>query len=169
PASSLDPPNFDCERLKAVVKSPKDAQYFLFGNHPRVFAGLEPRKGPALMKALRLTRPAAKGADVSGFGRVFGDPRGAGGVVFCPSASCDFDAEPGAMFAGLSAYYLLDAASSTATPYFGIAYYKQGQSPLTTPKLVQALVKSLGSNFKSFKKNELVTFVAAAADRKSGV
>jgi hypothetical protein len=162
PAASLDPPNFDCEKLQAIVKNPKDAQYFLFGNHPRVFAGLEPRKGPALMKTLRLAKPSSKGADVSGFGRVFGDPRGAGGVVFFPSSSCDFDADPGDIFAGLSAYYLLDAASSTVTPYFGIAYYKQGGSPLSTSKLVAALVRSLGSNFKAFKKNELTTFVAAA-------
>ena len=162
PAASLDPPNFDCERLQSIVKSPKDAQYFLFGNHPRVFAGLEPRKGPALMKALRMTKPSAKGVDVSGFGRVFDDPKSAKGVVFFPSASCDFDAEPGDMFAGLSAYYLLDAASSTVTPYFGIAYYKQGQTGVTTAKLVKALLGALGSNFKSFKKNASVTFIAAA-------
>lgn len=163
PAASLNPPNFDCEKLQGVARSPKDAQYFLFGNHPRMFTGLADQKGPALVKTLKFTKPAPKGFDVAGFGRVFGDPKESSGVVFFPSASCDFDAELGETFGGISAYYLLDTQSSSVVPYFGITYYKQDQKAISTPKLVQQLIKELGPSFKSYSKNSQVTFVAAAS------
>lgn len=163
PVTSLSPPNFGCDKLNNVAKNPASAQYLLFGNHPRTFSGLAEKKGDALMKALTITKPKEKGIDVEGFGRVFGDPKSASGTVFFPSSSCDFDSDPGENFAGLSAYYLLDAQGSIATPYFGIAYYKQSQSSVTTGKLVQGIIRELGSSFKSFKKNDTVTFVAAAS------
>lgn len=163
PVSALTPPNFDCAKLTTIAKSPEQAQYFLFGNHPSMFAGLDDKKGSALMKALRLTKPSKKGADVNGFGRVFGDPGKASGMAFFPTAACDFDSELGDIFAGLSAYYLIDAASSAVFPYFGIAYFKQGQTAVTTPKLVQRIVKLLGPNFKPQKKDAQVTFIAAGA------
>jgi hypothetical protein len=163
PLASLSPPNFDCESLAAVADNPSSAQYFLFGNHPRTFAGLADLKGPALAKTLRFTKPAAKGVDVAGFGRVFGDPKTSSGVVFFPSAACHFEADTGDTFAGISAYYLLDGPADTATPYFGIAYYKQEQKAVTTPKLVAGLLKELGSAYKSYSKSSQVTFIAAAS------
>jgi hypothetical protein len=145
PSAALDPPNFDCERLESVARDPAKAQYFLFGNHPRTFTGLAEKKGKVLMQTLKLKgEPGEKGADVEGFGRVFGDPKGKSGVVFFPTAPCDFDAEPGEIYAGLSAYYLLDQQNSGITPYFGIAYYKQGQEKITTQKLVEGMIKELG-------------------------
>ena len=162
PVQRLSPPNFDCERLDAVARNPEKAQYILFGNHPRMFAGLADLKGKALTTALKFAKPMPKGVDIDGFGRIFGDPKEASGVVFFPSSSCDFEADLGDTFAGISAYYLLDAASSAVIPYFGIVYYKQDQKAVTTPKLVAAMTKELGSSFKSYSKNSQVTFIAAA-------
>lgn len=162
PTSSLNPPNFDCENLATIARNPAQAQYFLFGNHPRMFAGLADLKGAALTKAMKFAKPQTKGVDVTGFGRVFGDPKASSGVVYFPSSSCNFDADMGGTYSGLSAYYLLDGPSSTVMPYFGIAYFKQDQKAITTPKLVQGLIKELGSSFKSYAKNSQVTFVAAA-------
>jgi hypothetical protein len=162
PANNLAPPNFDCLKLQQTAKAPESAQYILFGNHPRWFAGLSEKNPEQLGKALKFTKPKEEGVDVTGLGRVFGDPRKAAGAVFFPSAACDFDSDPGSVFAGLSAYYLLDGAAGTATPYFGITYFKTDQKVATTQKLVQSLVRTLGTNFRTFKKNATTTFVAAA-------
>lgn len=163
PTTSLAPPNFDCDRVKTAVADPNKAQYLLFGNHPRAFAGLSEVKGKALLELLKIKKPRKEGVDVSGFGRVFGDPKTNAGVAYFPAAPCDFEAESGDIYSGLSAYYLLDQASSSVTPYFGIAYYKDEQTAVTTPKLVQALIRALGSNYKAITKNRQVTFIAEAS------
>ncbi len=162
PAAALNPPNFTCEKLQSVVRNPEGAQYILFGNHPRAFAGLAEKKGPDLLKVLKITKPSPKGVEVTGLGKVFGDPKTAQSVVFFPSASCDLESDPGSIFSGMSAYYLLDSAGSSVTPYFGIAYYKAEQTKVTTAKLLQSLVHLLGTNFKTYTKNNVVTFVAAS-------
>jgi len=163
PVSQLKPPNFECDKLKQVAHNPVHAQYFLFGNHPRTFAALASDKGSALVRALKIHHSSSKGIDSPGFGRIFGDPRSSSATVFFPSSSCDFDAEPGNIYAGLSAYYLLDASGSTVTPYFGIAYYRQDQKKVTTQKLVSRLLHTLGPGFKAYSKNRQVTFIAAAS------
>jgi hypothetical protein len=164
PTDKVRPPNFDCDRLGAVARAPAQAQYLLFGNHPRVFAGLSEKKGAQLMQALGMTKSGGeKGVDVQGFGRVFGDPKAASGVVYFPAGNCDFDAEPGKLMSGLSAYYLIDALNSSVSPYFGIAYYRGVDAVPSTEKLVQAVLKELGPAFKTFKKNDQTTFIAAAA------
>jgi hypothetical protein len=163
PIKNLAPPNFDCELVAAVAADPKRAQYLLFGNHPSAFSTLSKLDGKALAKTLGVTKPKKKGVDVTSFGRVFGDPAGGDATVFFPTATCDFDGKLGDIFSGLSAYYLLDRSSASATPYFGIAYYKPGQKALTTPQLVQATIKALGVDYKSFKKggkSKNVTFIA---------
>lgn len=162
PAQTLAPPNFTCEKVGDLVRSPEHAQYLLFGNHPNLFAGLQEVKGDALLRALKLTKPQVEGVDTPAFGRVYHDPRQSKSTVFFPAANCDFDAEPGKIFAGLSAYYLLDAAASSVTPFFGIAYYREGQKAVTTAKLTQALIKALGGKMRRFPKNDQVTFIAAA-------
>lgn len=161
PTATLAPPNFDCSQLTTIAKNPKDAQYFLFGNHPKVFAGLSELGGPAFKNFFKTPKKNKKGFDIEGFGRVFGDPTKPSGSVFFPSAACDFDSEPGDIFTGLSAYYLIDADGAAVLPYFGIAYYKQSQTAITTPKLVQSMLKLLGPNFKAHTKTPQVTFLVA--------
>lgn len=161
--NNMNPPNFDCGKLTAMAKSPEQAQYFLFGNHPNTFAALDAKKGAELSKALGMPKVSKKGYDVNGFGRIFGDVSKPSGVVFFPTGACEFEADPGDIFAGLSAYYLIDAAGSGLYPYFGIAYFKQGQTDITTPKLIQRTIKLLGPNFKAQAKNPQVTFIAAGA------
>lgn len=161
PVTTLNPPNFACDKLQEVARSPAAAKYYLFGNHPRTFAGLTDKKGPDLLKALKFTKPKKEGVDVPGFGRVFGDPRTTTGTTFFPMASCDLESEPGDIFSGMSAYYLIDSAGSGVTPYFGIAYFKAEQEKVTTPKLTAALIRLLGNNFKAQSKDQLTTFIAA--------
>ena len=162
PLSALAPPNFSCDKLQAAAHNPLEAQYFLFGSQPREFAGLADLKGSELTELLKMSKPAPGGFDSAGFGRVFNDPRAASGMVYFPTAACDFEAEPGELLAGLSAYYLIDQSATSATPYFGIAYYKQDQRRTTTAKLVQGLIQILGPTYKSTAKNDYVTFIAAA-------
>ncbi len=161
PVSALTPPNFTCEKLQEVARSPASAKYYLFGNHPRTFAGLAEKKGPELAKVLKFTKLKKEGFDVPGFGRIFGDPKSNTGTAFFPMASCDLESEPGDIFSGLSAYYLLDSAASSVTPYFGIVYFKAEQEKVTTAKLSAALIRLLGNNFKAQSKDALTTFVAA--------
>lgn len=162
PTANLAPPNFDCSQLTAVAKNPRDAQYFLFGNHPKVFAGLSELGGAAFKKLFARAKKSKKANDIDGFGRVFGDPAKTSGLVFFPTAACDFDSDLGDIFSGMSAYYLIDAEGSAVLPYFGIAYYKQSQTAITTAKLVQSMLKLLGPNFKAQNKNPQVTFVVAS-------
>lgn len=163
PVSALKPPNFGCDKLRKAANDPSLGLYLLFGNDPRTFAGLSELKGNDLLKTLKIGKATAKGVDVPDFGRVYGNLRGKSGVVFFPTGACDFEAEPGDLYAGLSAYYLLDAAGNAATPYFGIAYYKSEQQTITTAKLIQAVTRMLGPTFKSSTKNNLVHFIAAAS------
>ena len=163
PLSALTPPNFTCDKLKASARNLGHAEYMLFGNHPQNFAGLAELKPNALMRLFKMTKSATSGADVSGFGRVFNDPRAASGLTYFPASACDFDAEPGNFLAGLSAYYLIDAHGASVTPYFGIVYYKQDQHRFTTAKIIQGFVHALGPTYKSTAKNDHVTFVAAAS------
>lgn len=163
PVSSLAPPNFNCERLQGVARDPEKAQYLLFGNHPTAFTPLADLKPQQLRQTLKVNKPNANGVDVPGFGRVFGDPRTAAGLVFFPAAACDFEAETGDIFAGLNAYYLIDGAGSTVTPYFGIAYFKAEQKQVTTKKLLQSLLRALGTGYKAQAKNASVAFITAGA------
>lgn len=166
PVAGLKPPNFDCESLPEVSLNPASAQYILFGNHPQLFTGLTDLDGPGLVKALKFKKVQPKGVDRAGFGRIFGDPKSAASVAYFPAAACDFDAELGETFAGISNYYLLDGTDKSATPYFGIVYYKSDQKAVTTPQLVKAVLQQLGSGFKSFKKNAQVTFIATESVKK---
>jgi hypothetical protein len=75
-AATLDPPNFDCDRLNKSILNPLEAQYILFGNHPKVFKGLGPLPAPDLAKTLQLQSAGGtdrkKGVGTAGFGRIFG-------------------------------------------------------------------------------------------------
>lgn len=161
PVTAVNPPNFDCDRLKSLAKNPDQAQYLLFGNHPNKFAGLSSLQGPDLAKKLGIKKPSKEGNLVAGLGKVIGNPKDKNAVVFFPSASCDFDSELGDLYSGVSTYYLIDSQGSTITPYFGIAYFKQGQKATTTEKSIQAMIRALGGTFKTFEKGDNVTFVAA--------
>ena len=161
PLSAVSPPNFDCTRLATLARNPDQAQYLLFGNHPSKFAGLNDIASSDLVKKLNIKKPSKEGVLVADLGKVIGNPKDKSSVLFFPSASCDFESELGEIFAGISTYHLIDSAGSTVTPYFGIAYYRQGQTKITTEKAIQGLVKELGGTFKTFAKGNNVTFVAA--------
>jgi len=161
PAGSISPPNFDCSTIPNIIKDPKSAQYILFGNHPRTFAGLDRLKGKDLNKALKFKAPSTNGVDIASFGRLFGVPTNSTGVVFFPSANCAFDGRLGKIFSGLSSYYLMDGANSLVTPYFGIAYYRAAQTRVKTNDLIEQAKADLGTAFKTFTKNKNVTFIAA--------
>jgi hypothetical protein len=161
PVTALNPPNFDCARLKTLARNPAEAQYLLFGNHPGKFAGLSDLKPADLARKLGIKKPAKDGTMVAGLGKVLGNPKDKGAVMFFPSAACDFESELGDIFAGISTYYLIDSSSSTVTPYFGIAYFRQAQDKLTTEKAIQGMVRNLGGTFKTFNKGNNVTFIAA--------
>jgi hypothetical protein len=166
-AATLDPPNFDCDRLNKSILNPLEAQYILFGNHPKVFKGLGPLSIDNLAKTLQIENPAKanskKGAATGGFGRVFGSLDKENSTVFFPAAACDFDGQLGRAFSGLSAYYLIDKGSGEVTPYFGIAYYRPGVKDLTTKDLVTRLIETMnagGTGYHAIIKNDTTAFVA---------
>ena len=161
PLNAVSPPNFDCARLAANARNPDQAQYLLFGNHPSKFAGFSGMSSADLVKKLKIKKPSKEGVLVSDLGKVSGNPKDKNAVLFFPTAPCDFESELGEIFAGISTYHLIDASGSAITPYFGIAYYKQGQTKITTERAIQGLVKELGGTFKTFAKGNNVTFIAA--------
>jgi hypothetical protein len=161
PLNAISPPNFDCARLAANARNPEQAQYLLFGNHPSKFAGFNGLSSADLVKKLKIKKPSKDGVIVPDLGKVSGNPKDKNAVLFFPTAPCDFESELGDIFAGISTYHLIDSAGSTITPYFGIAYYKQGQTKITTEKAIQGLVKELGGTFNTFVKGNNVTFIAA--------
>lgn len=162
PIAQLDPPNFNCAKLASSAKDLKSAAYILVGNHPQAFAAFTQMKGPEITKTLAI-KPNKKGVDAKGFGRVFDDPKKPQAAVFFPTAPCEFEGKLGEIYAGLSAYYLLDANNNTATPYFGIAYYKAGQSKASAKAVLQDLTRMLGSGYKTIQRDDNVSFVAAGA------
>lgn len=166
----LDPPNFDCDRLNKALVNPLEAQYILFGNHPKMFSSLENLSGDDLARAMRLdsvTRGTRKnGVGTKDFGRIFGNLESRNATVFFPTAACDFDGQLGKLFSGLSAYYLLDKKSGEVTPYFGIAHYRPRISSISTKTLVSQLIATLnegGSGYKAVIKNDTTAFVTNAA------
>ena len=112
-----------------------------------------------------MSKPSITGVDVADFGRVFNDPRAASGMVYFPTGACDFEAEPGDILSGLTAYYLIDHGASSVTPYFGIAYYKGDQRRVTTAKLIQALLRTLGPTYKSTSVSSRASTASSASSR----
>ena len=161
PLSTLKPPNFSCDRLRAVMRDSKNAQHILFGNHPRTFGPLAKLSNANLKRALPLGQSQETGTHVEGFGKIFGNPENADAMTFFPAAPCDFEGRLGSTLAGLSAYYLLDSQASVVTPYFGIAYYQPNQKQINTETLVGNLKKELGSNYQAYRKDSRVTFITS--------
>jgi len=166
---ALNPPNFDCDRLVSAVKKPVEASYLLFGNHPTVFSGWENVLPADLTALLKLSAKSAQkearskaGYLIPGAGRIYGLVEDKGAGLFFPSAPCDFDGQTGNIFSGLSTYYLIEPEAQV-TPYFGIAYFKASQRSVTMADLVSQVATRLGSDFKSFKKNSQVVFIASSA------
>lgn len=163
--SEMDLPNFTCDRFRdAVTDIPNKAQHILFGNNPKMFlSGAEQSKFINHLKATASKLPkGAKFNDVSGVGRVFGEPTTQQSMIYFPSSSCDYKGVLGQAYAGLSVFYLPDTTTQIATPYFGIAYYRAGQKKQTTPKLVAELLSRLGSSFKAYSKDKSTIFISAA-------
>lgn len=169
-AATLDPPNFDCDRLNKAIANPLESQHILFGNHPKAFAGMGPLSGRELAAALKLENAGKadqkRGIGTKGFGRVFGNLDTPRATVFFPSAPCDFDGQLGKLFSGLSAFYLIDKESGDVAPYFGIAYYRPGIKELTTKELVTKLIGVMnagdksGGGYQAIIKNDTTAFVA---------
>lgn len=157
-------PNFTCEKFNAAILDiPTLAQHILFGNHPLMFLrGDEQKKYITALSALASKQKKTdKFSDISGFGRLFRDSHGKSAIVYYPSAPCDFRGSLGDAYSGMSVYYLPDIAHQTATPYFGIAYYRRNQKTLTTPKLVAEILTRMGSRFKAYVKDSQTVFISA--------
>ena len=165
---TLNPPNFDCERLSTAMKKPSEASYILFGNHPRMFGASKELSTDNLTNLYKVTskqaRKEARNKDgylIPGIGRIYGTPSDESSAIFFPSAPCDFDGQTGSIFAGLSVYFLQET-DAQVSPYFGIAYFKAGQQAVKTVDLIAQATTKLGSNFRSFKKNGQVVFLASS-------
>lgn len=119
-------PDYSCKSFDKSAKAPQDAEYFLFGNHPRWFSRFAPLTS-AEMGRLLATKPGVLGNDgvlVDDFGKLFGPLSSSDSLVYFPMGSCSFTSSPGKALSGMNVYYLLDYESQNAIPYFGIAFYK---------------------------------------------
>lgn len=164
--SEMDLPNFTCDRFgEATADIPNKAQHILFGNNPKMFlSGSDQSKFlDELKKAMGKPKKGAKNVDVSGLGRVFGDPTTAQSMIYFPSAPCDFKGVLGPAYSGMSIYYLPDLKAKTATPYFGIVYYKAGQQVHQTQQIVARLLAKLGKAYKAYTKDQQTVFIAATS------
>jgi len=162
--SELQIPNYDCSNLKSAYGNiAQNAQHILFGNHPKMFLqGAQQVKFlNSLTNIVAGTLKMAKYVDVAGFGRLFGDPRTNQSIVYFPSGSCEFEATYGQIFAGINLFYLADIRNRFVTPYFAIAYYRQGQKNITTPELVAEVSRRLGPDFKAYSKDASTVFISS--------
>lgn len=180
-SGQLNPPNFSCVRLQNATKSTAHAQYVLFGNHPSTFRGFKNKTGEEVLDALgNGLRPSSAetkkkgrqqgsgdfGLEYIGFGRIYERPTSSKALAFFPVAACDFSSEMGPNFLALSTYYLIDSVASSVTPFFGIVYFDENQTQFTTTSILQELLKRLGEEFNTIKKNKITSFVAAANPRE---
>jgi hypothetical protein len=158
-SSALNLPNFDCKEIENAMSNIKRAAYILFGNHPRVFQGLNKIPMKRLMKEIGFKRPRQNGVDTK-LGRIFGKLNESRGELYFPTMACSFNNEPGTVFSGLSIYYLLDPRAHKVHPYFGIAYYSEKQKKVKKSALTKMLSRMLGKSFKILPKNKRVKFFA---------
>lgn len=162
--AAMSVPNYNCSQLQSVLSNiPKNGQHLLFGNHPKMF--LSGKDQPRFLTKLNaLSSKMSKDnryLDVIGFGRLYGDPKNSQAVVYFPAGSCEFDSNPGGLFAGLNLFYLADEKNQLATPYFGIAYYRPDQKKVNTPELVDQVIQKLGADYKPYSKDAHTIFIAA--------
>ena len=162
--NGLSVPNYNCAQLQgAIANIPKNAQHILFGNHPSMF--IDGESQPKFLQKLRAlsSKRSKEGGyfDVPGFGRLYGDSRTKQAVVYFPAGSCEFEAGVGGLFAGLNLFYLVDEITQSASPYFGIAYYRAGQKTVNTPELVNEVIRKLGRDYKPYSKDAHTIFIAA--------
>ncbi len=161
PVASLSPPNFDCSGLQSAFKQPKSMQYLLFGNHPANFSGFAELEASKLEQYIKPKgKPSTKGNILPGLGKLYGAEKLSASVLYFPVAACDYNSDPGPIFSGLSAYYLLDKTGGKASPYFGISYYKPEQTKITATQIIDQLKLSLGPDYKIIKKSDRVSFLA---------
>lgn len=160
PAAKADSlPNFDCSGTDELMQSPEKAEYFLFGNHPKVFSPFRNKDKKELASILKLPKqPDINGHYVKGLGKIFGTLNKESSVYF-PTGTCVFDSELGDIFSGLTAYYLIDSEEKTLVPYFGIAFFK----PTYKERTVNQLATQMS---KIFDQGEAGTFNVQQDDQK---
>ena len=169
-ARELDLPNFDCQQLRSLAKEPAKAEYFLFGNEPKLFPGF---KGLGHNQIRALFRVPARlppdGHLVAQFGKIFKGPIDKKPItVYFPSGSCTFNGNPGENFTGLSTYYLIDQTRKRFIPYFAIAFYHPDFKASDTKDLSFKMLAMLnqsspasgGRAFRAFSRKENMTLIA---------
>lgn len=156
--------NFNCTPLVETFLKKKAPEYLLFGNDPRAFGPLRRLKVAEIRERIKFKPAADKEfidpvlGQVSQLGK---DPDRL--ISYFPTSYCYFERRLGDIFDGLKVYYLMDPRQRTATPYFAIAFYKEGADIPTVSKLTTSVVAKLGAGYKAYPLKGDTTFVAKKA------
>ncbi|MGE0172154.1 MAG: hypothetical protein AB7T49_05190 [Oligoflexales bacterium] len=150
--------NFSCEPLSEALRDPAKTEFLMFGNDPLVFV---PKKPEARFKKFKAFLKSTKPEDLKvQYGEIVRENKE--DTVFFPSSFCYFTRKLGDIYSGIKVYYLLDRQKGLATPYFGVAFYKEGFDNNPTA-FAEKVVESLGPEYKILETRPETIFIGREA------
>ena len=149
--------NFDCTNPVNAKKNNKLIEYILVGNTIdswRPFTYSDQKK---LRKKLKLSKKNPKViSDI--LGELIYNKKSKEITNFLPSSFCYFDRKLDYSIDAIKTYYLLNFENNTATPYFGIAFYKDKKKPYV--KKLENLTKQKWPYNAIVTRNENYTLIS---------
>ncbi len=120
--------NFNCSNPVNAKTNKKLIEYILIGNTIDSWRPFAHSDRKILMKKLKLSKRNPKAiSDI--LGELIYNKKSKQITNFLPSSFCYFDRKLAYSIDAIKTYYLLNFESNTATPYFGIAFYKDKKKP----------------------------------------
>ena len=161
----------NCKGIQEAYKSRSKAEYLLFGQNPKFFAGFQGLSYKQIYKRLRLPKKiSSKGYGVPKLGRVFKSAEKPSSIdklrLNFPSAACHYRSSLGQTYSAISRYYLIDHHQSQLYPYFAIAFYNaeatQSNKATIAKQLLTQLNRSKLGRFKLQKKDKTISYLTSA-------
>ncbi len=143
-------PGYSCRPLRDAIAKPAAREYFLFGNVPQIFAGLNTLDSRHILGVLgRQTRKKEKTdyVDLRGFGRAYRDQQSY--LVFFPSGHCAHESDLAPNYLNIKIYYLLDEGKKLLHPYFGVAFFNPETQTENINVYADLVASRLGSNYQT--------------------
>ena len=152
--------NFDCENLQETMTKAQKPSYLLFGNDPRTYLALKQQNKTTLIQTLGIN--ANKASDTIEhpyLGQVHWQRSLRYITNFFPSASCTYAGKDMGIYESIQVYYLIDQQKKIATPYFGIAFYKE-KTRIPLAQLLEEVKTLLGEGYVTSKSKSGLDLIA---------
>ncbi len=153
--------NYSCEPLQTYFTKGVP-EFLLFGNNPSVFQGFRGMKHAEIMQKIGVKIKGDKAEQPfqisPSFGQVYDPTNREKVAAYFPISYCYFARKAGPVFKGLKVYYLVDKATKTSLPYFGIAFYQE-KTPAKVDEIAAKALEVLGHGYKVQVSEKLYTYI----------